>query len=223
MKRSTVFRTAASAALCLSLTTGAVMPKQALAWDWLSAGLALFQVGAEYAYINKQVSYLDNNGRDKYMGQIKDKYGVNTDPAANAMLGRQYGFCLPIIHGQQLGRQLGFPTLNQRMPVGLIKPRFGVYASVVTAEGQRYRGVTNIGRKPTVGSDTVTIETWMPDYHGRELYEEVIDVRLYHFIRPEQRFDSLTALRHAVEQDAEQVMTMPYDTQNGTEGSAGVW
>ena len=88
MKRSTVFRTAASSALCLSLTTGAVMPKQALAWDWLSAGLALFQVGAEYAYINKQVSYLDNNGRDKYMGQIKDKYGVNTDPAANAMLAR---------------------------------------------------------------------------------------------------------------------------------------
>ena len=39
------------------------MPKQALAWDWLSAGLALFQVGAEYAYLNKQVAYLDNKGR----------------------------------------------------------------------------------------------------------------------------------------------------------------
>lgn len=88
MKRSTVFRTTVSAALCLTLTTGAVMPKQALAWDWLSAGLALFQVGAEYAYLNKQVSYLDNKGRDKYMGQIKDKYGVNTDPVANAMLAR---------------------------------------------------------------------------------------------------------------------------------------
>ena len=88
MKRSTMFRTAASAALCLSLTTGAIMPKQALAWDWLSAGLALFQVGAEYAYLNKQVSYLDNQGRDKYMGQIKDKYGINTDPVANAMLAR---------------------------------------------------------------------------------------------------------------------------------------
>ena len=88
MKKSTVFRTTVSAVLCLTLTSGAVMPKQALAWDWLSAGLALFQVGAEYAYLNKQVSYLDNNGRDKYMGQIKDKYGVNTDPAANAMLAR---------------------------------------------------------------------------------------------------------------------------------------
>ena len=88
MKKSAVIRTAASAVLCLSLTTGAVMPKQALAWDWLSAGLALFQVGAEYAYLNKQVSYLDNKGRDEYMGQIKDKYGVNTDPTANAMLDR---------------------------------------------------------------------------------------------------------------------------------------
>ena len=88
MKKSSIIRTAASATLCLSLTTGAVMPKQALAWDWLSAGLALFQVGAEYAYLNKQVSYLDNKGRDEYMGQIKDKYGVNTDPTANAMLAR---------------------------------------------------------------------------------------------------------------------------------------
>jgi len=88
MKKATIIRTTISAALCLSLTTGIVMPKQALAWDWLSAGLALFQVGAEYAYLNKQVSYLDNKGRDEYMGQIKDKYGVNTDPTANAMLGR---------------------------------------------------------------------------------------------------------------------------------------
>ena len=88
MKKSSIIRTAASAALCLSLTTGAVMPNQALAWDWLSAGLAMFQVGAEYAYLNKQVSYLDNKGRDEYMGQIKDKYGVNTDPTANAMLAR---------------------------------------------------------------------------------------------------------------------------------------
>ena len=88
MKKSAVIRTAASALLCLSLTTGAVMPKQAYAWDWLSAGLALFQVGAQYAYLNKQVSYLDNKGRDEYMGQIKDKYGVNTDPTANAMLAR---------------------------------------------------------------------------------------------------------------------------------------
>ena len=88
MKRATMIRTAVSAALCLSLTAGVVMPKQALAWDWLSAGLALFQVGAEYAYLNKQVSYLDNKGRDEYMGQIKDKYGVNADPTANAMLAR---------------------------------------------------------------------------------------------------------------------------------------
>ncbi len=88
MKRTTLIRTAASAALCLSLTAGAVMPKQALAWDWLSAGLAVFQVGAQYAYLNKQVSYLDNKGRDEYMGQIKDKYGVNSDPTANAMLAR---------------------------------------------------------------------------------------------------------------------------------------
>jgi predicted Zn-dependent protease len=88
MKKATMIRTTVSAALCLSLTAGAVMPKQAFAWDWLSAGVSLFQVGAQYAYLNKQVSYLDNKGRNNYMGQIKAKYGVNTDPTANAMLAR---------------------------------------------------------------------------------------------------------------------------------------
>ena len=73
MKKSSIIRTAASAALCLSLTTGAVMPKQALAWDWLSAGLALFQVGAEYAYRHKPVSDMDDTGRDGCMGPIKQK------------------------------------------------------------------------------------------------------------------------------------------------------
>ena len=186
-------------------------------------GMVLSQLAQQYGITETTQPQLCYEGQPISSTRIRGCIAQGNIPAANAMLGRPYGFCLPIIHGQQLGRQLGFPTLNQRMPVGLIKPRFGVYASVVTAEGQRYRGVTNIGRKPTVGSDTVTIETWMPDYHGRELYEEVIDVRLYRFIRPEQRFDSLTALRHAVEQDAEQVMAMPYDTQNGAEGSAGVW
>ncbi len=133
--------------------------------------------------------------------------------SANAMLGRPYGFRLPIVHGQKLGRQLGFPTLNQSMPLELIKPRFGVYASVVTVNGDRYRGVTNIGQKPTVGSETVTIETWLPEYHGVELYDEVLDLRLYAFVRPERKFDSLDALRQAVLGDAAAVMKQPLRTE----------
>ena len=83
MKKNSVFKTAAAATLCLTV--------RALAWDWLSAGAAVFQVGAQYAYLNKQIHYLDNKGRNQHMAQIKDKYGVNQDPAANAMLDRIMG------------------------------------------------------------------------------------------------------------------------------------
>lgn len=118
--------------------------------------------------------------------------------SAGEMLGRPYGFFLPVVHGRQLGRKLGFPTMNQSMPEGLVKPLFGVYASLVTVAQKRFYGVTNIGIKPTVGSESVTIETWMPDYHGGELYDQRVDLRLYRFIRPERKFDSLELLRQAV-------------------------
>ena len=127
---------------------------------------------------------------------------------ANAMLGRKYGFCLPVIHGRQLGRTLGFPTINQQMPEGLVKPLFGVYASSVNIDGVTYRGVTNIGIKPTIGSDSVTIETWMPEYNGGELYDRVMDLRLHSFVRPEKKFSGLEELRSAVLRDAQLVLSL---------------
>lgn len=122
---------------------------------------------------------------------------------AGEMLGRKYGFCLPVIHGRQLGRQWGTPTLNQQFPDELVKPRFGAYASAVTVDGKKYCGVTNIGLKPTVGSDTVLIETWMPDYHGRELYEEYIDIRLLRHLRDEKKFSDVDALKAEILRNSE--------------------
>lgn len=124
--------------------------------------------------------------------------------SANDMLGRQYGFCLPVIHGRKLGRQLGTPTLNQEFPQELVRPRFGVYASSVTVDGRKYCGVTNIGVKPTVGSDKVLIETWMPDYSGRELYDENTDVRLLEYIRDERKFSDIDELKANICKNGEQ-------------------
>ncbi|MBQ8134947.1 MAG: riboflavin biosynthesis protein RibF [Clostridia bacterium] len=123
--------------------------------------------------------------------------------SANNMLGRQYGFCLPVIHGRQLGRQWGTPTLNQEFPEGLVKPCFGVYVSVVTAHGKKYCGVTNVGVKPTVGSDKVLIETWMPDYTGRDLYDETLDVRFLQFIRGEKKFSGIDELKAEILKNGE--------------------
>ena len=131
--------------------------------------------------------------------------------SAARLLGRPFSFCFPVEHGRMLGRTLGIPTINQAMPPNFILPPFGVYASVVTVEGKRYTGVTNIGVKPTVGSDHVLSETWILEYTG-DLYGQNVEVELYDFLRPETRFASLTEMQAAIRRNAQQAQscTAPY-------------
>lgn len=121
---------------------------------------------------------------------------------AAALLGRAFSFHAKVVRGRQLGRVMGTPTLNQRIPKGFILPRFGVYASCVRVEDREYFGVTNVGVKPTVGSDAPLAETWMPNYAGGELYGRTVEVVLLRFLRPEQKFKDINALRDAIHCDA---------------------
>ena len=125
------------------------------------------------------------------------------------LLGRPFSYCLQVVHGRHLGTTLGTPTLNQWMPGGLIVPRFGVYASRAMVDGKWYPGVTNVGVKPTVGSEAVVSETWLPHFSG-DLYGRSILVELLRFIRPEQKFAGLEELKQAIFRDgatAEQIVS----------------
>ena len=124
-------------------------------------------------------------------------------PAANRLLGRPFGFSLEVIHGNHIGTGLGTPTINQAIPEGFVLPRFGVYASWCRVGGQYFYGVTNVGVKPTVGSDRVLAETWMPDFSG-DLYGKRVRVFLLEFLRPEKKFASLKELKAAIWENARQ-------------------
>ena len=118
---------------------------------------------------------------------------------ANDLLCGTFGVKETIHHGKHIGHTLGTPTINQPMTKGLIAPKFGVYASVVTLEdGKEYCGVTNVGVKPTVGGKTPLWETWMPQYKGGEIYGQTADVRLIEFIRAEKKFESLDILKEEI-------------------------
>ena len=117
-------------------------------------------------------------------------------------LGRPFSFTLPVVEGRRLGRTLDFPTINQPFPERLIRPRFGVYVSAVRLNGRLLRGVTDIGVKPTVGSDCVLAETHIFGC-GEDLYGETLEVELLGFLRPERRFGSLEELRAAIAHDAD--------------------
>lgn len=121
---------------------------------------------------------------------------------AEKMLGHPYGFLLPVSRGRRLGRELGFPTINQIPPQERLLPRFGVYESAVRVGEAVYRGVTNVGVKPTVTSGEMPLlETHLLGYAGKELYGETVGVSLLRMLREERRFETVDVLREQVEQD----------------------
>lgn len=126
---------------------------------------------------------------------------ANGDMAgARRLLGRNYRLQLPVVSGQHLGQKLGMPTINQPLPATLYPPRYGVYASYVEVEGDILPAVTNIGVRPTVGTDAPLAETFILHYSG-DLYGTVPTVYPLEFLRPEQTFPSLDALKEQVTQD----------------------
>ena len=138
-------------------------------------------------------------------------------PLANRLLGRPFGFSLEVIHGNHIGTGLGTPTINQALPEGFVLPRFGVYASWVRIDGRYYYGVTNIGVKPTVGSDRVLAETWMPEFSG-DLYGKRVRVFLLAFIRPERKFGSLEELKEEIGRNARQAKALAGEGPVGGQG-----
>ena len=133
---------------------------------------------------------------------IREELEKGNVEKANALLGEPYAVHGEVVHGNHIGTSiLGFPTANLLPPSIKRLPRFGVYVSRVLVDGTYYRGVTNIGRKPTVeGRNPVGVETYIFDMH-QDLYGKVIEVQLLAFDRPEQKFSSLEELKQRIEMD----------------------
>lgn len=119
-----------------------------------------------------------------------------------------------VVRGKMLGRKLGFPTVNISIPEDKFKVRYGVYASRVILGGRTLYGVTNVGLRPTVEeSDTAVAETYLFDT-DEDLYGARIKVELLEFIRPEKKFEDLTALSGQVSQD--KISAAKFFAQSGT-------
>ena len=119
---------------------------------------------------------------------------------AQQVLGRSYSIVGRVIHGQKLGRQLGFPTVN--IALHRIKaPLCGVYAvQVDISKGKSVLGVANIGVKPTVGNFLPSLEVHLLDFNAN-LYGKQLSVTFRHKIRDEQRFESIEVLKEQINND----------------------
>lgn len=106
-----------------------------------------------------------------------------------------------VTEGQHLGRTMGIPTANLLPDPQLLLPPRGVYACRVRTPMGMYLAVTNIGVRPTVGGERLTVEPWILDFSG-DLYGQEITVELWHYLRPETKFPSLEALERAIRHNA---------------------
>ena len=122
-------------------------------------------------------------------------------PLANKFLGYKYFVKGRVVEGQKIGRQIGFPTANLQVDSLKLIPSDGVYVVEVSVRGKEYRGVLNIGTRPTVSGDKRTIEVHIIGYEGVELYGEELELRFLRFLRHEQRFSSLEDLREQIRKD----------------------
>lgn len=108
-----------------------------------------------------------------------------------------------VVPGKQLGRRLGIPTANLLLPAGLAVPKFGVYICRARVDGAYHPAVTNVGTRPTVAGEGITVEPWILDYSG-DLYGRNITLEFHYFLRPEQKFSDLESLKAQIHADAEQ-------------------
>ena len=126
---------------------------------------------------------------------------------AHRFLGHPYCITGIVVPGNQLGRRLGTPTANLSQPAGVVQMRHGVYACRCHVDGQVYTAVTNIGTRPTVNGDHVTVEPWILDWEG-DLYGKEITLEFVAFLRPELRFKTLEDLKTKIHQDADKARKM---------------
>lgn len=154
------------------------------------------ELGFEVQILKKE----QENGRDISSTYIREELQNGNVEKAGVLLGYPYFVQGKILHGRELGRKLGVPTINQIPEDTKLLPLFGVYATKTTIGGKAYYGISNVGVKPTVNGDFAGVETYLFNCSG-DLYGQEAYVEFLRFLRPEKRFENLTLLKTQIFQD----------------------
>ncbi|SRR5581483_12030487 len=155
--------------------------------------------GARLNFTVDVVPALQMEGRTVSSGVVRRALAAGDITEANRLLGYPWFVSGEVVHGDQRGRTLGYPTANLRLDPDC-ELRHGVYAVRVGVGGRWHDGVANFGRRPMFDVGTVLLEAFLFDYSA-ELYGETIDVAFIDWIRPELRFPSVQELVQRMDED----------------------
>ena len=164
----------------------------------------LAEIGKKYGMEVIALDKVSCDGGEVSSSRIRELIRSGEIRRANALLGMPLSYSLTVEHGNELGRTWDFPTINQRLPLGIAVPKFGVYGSYVRVGDKLYRGLTNIGVKPTVEKVKKELsplaETYIIDFDG-DLYGQTAELTLKFFVRPERKFLSFEELKNQIARD----------------------
>ncbi|NVO18694.1 MAG: bifunctional riboflavin kinase/FAD synthetase [Bacteroidetes bacterium] len=165
----------------------------------------LEEMGRTYNFEVEQVTAIEHCGRMVSSSAIRNAIIEGNLEMANCMLGYQYTLTGKVVRGNQLGKLIGFPTANiELLDKYKLLPSNGVYASLVLQGGVLYRGMSNIGTRPTIDANKLTIEVNIFDFDD-DIYNETLVLKFVHRIRDEKKFGGLEQLKEQLSLDKERV------------------
>jgi riboflavin kinase/FMN adenylyltransferase len=127
---------------------------------------------------------------------------------ANSFLGYPFFITGKVIRGDQIGRQIGYPTANIMIEEGYkLIPDDGIFAVKVLLDGKEYQGMAYIGRRPTVNGMTRNIEVNIFDFN-KEIYNQTIRLNFIHYVRGDVKFNSLEELTVQLGKDKQDVLAL---------------
>ncbi|MCF0142998.1 MAG: bifunctional riboflavin kinase/FAD synthetase [Parasporobacterium sp.] len=165
----------------------------------------LKELGKEYGFEVYALEKVKYKGREVSSTYIKEEIAKgNLDDVKN-MLGTSFSIMGPILKGKQLGRTIGFPTINFAAPREKVLPPNGVYATYTVIDGETFESISNVGIRPTFDDgEERTVETNIFDF-DRDVYGKIAEVKFCTFIRAERKFSSADELMEEIQRNTVQV------------------
>jgi len=162
----------------------------------------LAETGGAHGLLVETVGPLTFGGETVSSSRIRDALKDGDCATATRLLTRPFAIEGVVQHGDKNGRLLGYPTANLALG-SYLRPRYGIYAARgLLADGRVLDGAANLGVRPQFDPPKELLEPHFFDFSG-DLYGQMIEVSLHHFIRPEAKFESFDALKAQMERDCD--------------------
>ncbi len=171
---------------------------------------ALSDLAARHHFEVCALALLEVGGRPISSNRIRAALAAGDVREAATLLGRPYSIAGAVLHGAHRGREIGFPTANVAPPAGWALPGDGVYFVAARANGVRYRGVANLGARPTFQEHERLLETHILDFSG-DLYGVQLEVEFLDLLRPTVRFGSVDELKAQIARDVQKARVLLED------------